>query len=452
MPMTADVDVDCCVTSEWLLLQLREIDQKFLVILDCRSSNEYGESHIRDAVNFSIPSIMLRRLATGKIDLVSTIKSRELKNKICSTYKENLFVLYNDDYQQYTDSVVSVLLRRLTQDGCRVVYLKDGFSRFKAAFPEWCDSCSEMLQNPSGLPTEEAPDIPLLGLQSLRISSQPQHRPHRSCDSLSSMANSSTESSDTDDRCDSSLGLEDDRDFPVEILPYLFLGNAANSEDSQALARHSIQYVLNVTPNLRNVFEDDGNISYLQIPIEDHWSQNLESHFPKAIEFIDEARSKKKGVLVHCLAGISRSVTITVAYLMYKCQLNLNDAFNLVRSRKSNIAPNFHFLRQLHNYEQQLKLHESSESPVALIEQLRQHDHHHRGRYYRPQIGGGGVGGVGGGDPRRSCPQCGHTDDCKCRSTTGVSGDFLSPMAHLGVSPDSGIEFDRWSSSNTPGE
>lgn len=37
------------------------------------------------------------------------------------------------------------------------------------------------------------------------------------------------------------VGLEDDKEFPVEILPYLFLGNAANSEDSQALARHSIQ-------------------------------------------------------------------------------------------------------------------------------------------------------------------------------------------------------------------
>lgn len=36
-------------------------------------------------------------------------------------------------------------------------------------------------------------------------------------------------------------GLEDDREFPVEILPHLFLGNAANSEDSQALLKHSIQ-------------------------------------------------------------------------------------------------------------------------------------------------------------------------------------------------------------------
>lgn len=123
MPATADAEVDS-VSNEWLLAKLRS-DLSFLVILDCRSSNEYGESHIRDAVNFSIPSIMLRRLATGKIDLMSTIKSRELKNKICGTYRDNLFVLYNDlDFQQYSDSVLNVLLRRLTQDGCRVVCLK----------------------------------------------------------------------------------------------------------------------------------------------------------------------------------------------------------------------------------------------------------------------------------------------------------------------------------------
>jgi dual specificity MAP kinase phosphatase len=84
--------------------------------------------------------------------------------------------------------------------------------------------------------------------------------------------------------------LEDDREFPVEILPHLFLGNAANSEDSQSLERHGIQYILNVTPDLPNVFEAVGNYKYMQIPIADHWSQNLASHFPKAIEFIGEYR------------------------------------------------------------------------------------------------------------------------------------------------------------------
>lgn len=44
--------------------------------------------------------------------------------------------------------------------------------------------------------------------------------------------------------------------------------------------------MVNVTPNLPNVFEDSGTIQYLQIPITDHWSQNLASFFPSAIGFI----------------------------------------------------------------------------------------------------------------------------------------------------------------------
>lgn len=70
--------------------------------------------------------------------------------------------------------------------------------------------------------------------------------------------------------------------------------------------------------------------------------------------FSDEGRSKEEGVLVHCLAGISRSVTITMAYLMFKMGLSLNEAYDLVRSRKSNISPNFHFMGQLLDFERQL--------------------------------------------------------------------------------------------------
>lgn len=43
--------------------------------------------------------------------------------------------------------------------------------------------------------------------------------------------------------------------------------------------------MLNVTPDLPNVFQDVGNIKYMQIPIADDWS-NLASYFPKAFSFI----------------------------------------------------------------------------------------------------------------------------------------------------------------------
>ncbi|CAH0554771.1 unnamed protein product [Brassicogethes aeneus] len=147
-----------------------------------------------------------------------------------------------------------------------------------------------------------------------------------------------------------------------------------------------------------------------------------------------EARSRQKGVLVHCLAGVSRSVTITVAYLMRKCCLNLNDAFNVVRARKSNIAPNFHFMEQLHNFEKELNLDVSSKSPAPLLEQIKAEQRSRSGSKAFQKKNG-------------ICQNCGLTSDCKCRQHS----DFLSPLASIGVSPDSGIEFDRWGTS-TPGE
>lgn len=156
------------ISKEWLQQELRTVsgsgssslrDAKDLIILDCRSSNEFSECHIRSAVNFSIPSIMLRRLAAGKIDLLSTIKSPDLKERIQNGYKVSLFVLYNDvgavganstesssslmlssgssamevmasssaSSIGSPDSTINVLHKRLKQDGCRVVALQGKF-------------------------------------------------------------------------------------------------------------------------------------------------------------------------------------------------------------------------------------------------------------------------------------------------------------------------------------
>lgn len=57
------------------------------------------------------------------------------------------------------------------------------------------------------------------------------------------------------------------------------------------------QYILNVTPDLPNVFEDSGDIEYLQIPITDHWSQDLAVHFPAAIQFIGKHQFIRESVV-----------------------------------------------------------------------------------------------------------------------------------------------------------
>lgn len=87
----------------------------------------------------------------------------------------------------------------------------------------------------------------LMGLRSLHIT--PSLVPHsrngrRQLMSMISTSPESSGGSDIDSLSDSSssiLGYDEDRDFPVEILPDLFLGNAANSEDLEWLKKHRIE-------------------------------------------------------------------------------------------------------------------------------------------------------------------------------------------------------------------
>ncbi|XP_063718407.1 uncharacterized protein LOC134845450 isoform X2 [Symsagittifera roscoffensis] len=122
----------------------------------------------------------------------------------------------------------------------------------------------------------------------------------------------------------------------------------SNSEDSEA-------------------FEDlVGEIKYLKVPIDDQFSSDIMLHFPGAIAFIDDAISSGVSVLVHCLAGVSRSVTIMIAYLICSKRMQLAEAIEHVRRRRPNISPNFNFMGQLLEFEkQQHHLSSNSSSPVS---------------------------------------------------------------------------------------
>lgn len=55
------------------------------------------------------------------------------------------------------------------------------------------------------------------------------------------------------------------------------------------------------------------------------------------------------------MAGVSRSVTVTVAYLMKSENLSMDDAYELLRSCKSNINPNLSLMGQLQLFGEKLK-------------------------------------------------------------------------------------------------
>jgi len=92
------------------------------------------------------------------------------------------------------------------------------------------------------------------------------------------------------------------------------------------------------------------NIHYVRIPLADTTKSEFKNYIPTFVPFIEEHLSKGIPVLIHCHQGLSRSVTITLCYLMIQLGYSLQHAWSLFYgySQNGRIArPNAGFQRQL---------------------------------------------------------------------------------------------------------
>jgi protein-tyrosine phosphatase len=62
---------------------------------------------------------------------------------------------------------------------------------------------------------------------------------------------------------------------------------------------------------------------YKIINILDSPAANIKVHFAPCIKWIKEAIDNGGCVLVHCFAGVSRSASVIIAYLMQECGMAL---------------------------------------------------------------------------------------------------------------------------------
>ena len=138
----------------------------------------------------------------------------------------------------------------------------------------------------------------------------------------------------------------------VILTDQLYLGRGDQATNPKIIDNLNITHVVNISREHPNAFPD--RLKYLTIKLDDVSQSNLKHHFAKANQFIEDALCKDGSILVHCNMGVSRSSTITIAYLMKRRQWTLKTAHDFVKEKRACISPNRGFLFQLLEWEETL--------------------------------------------------------------------------------------------------
>lgn len=164
-----------------------------------------------------------------------------------------------------------------------------------------------------------------------------------------------------------------------EVRPNLWLGSYVAATDPEIARHRGITHVLSIAIGVeslqgfrtwldrapavveepvRRYFDPtaDDPFTRLVISEDDHPASDVKRHFEAASTFIAAGLAGGHGVLVHCMAGASRSASLVTAYLMKTEHLSASAALAAVAKWRPIVDPNPGFRDQLRDYEADLGL------------------------------------------------------------------------------------------------
>ncbi|XP_042219922.1 dual specificity protein phosphatase 19-like [Homarus americanus] len=136
------------------------------------------------------------------------------------------------------------------------------------------------------------------------------------------------------------------------VLNRVILGSQDVAHDLDILTNNKITHILNVATGIINLFE--GWFTYKTKEVYDVPGCRIIDIFDECCDYIHTAVVSGGCVLIHCNAGVSRSASIVIAYLMRHYGMSFDEAFKFVKSKRSFIRPNAGFIDQLKEYETKL--------------------------------------------------------------------------------------------------
>ncbi|KAI7797757.1 dual specificity protein phosphatase 2 [Triplophysa rosa] len=283
------------------------------IVLDCRPFLAFSRSHIIESRNVNWNSMLRRRSKSSVVSLEWLVADKSLLAQLRNgdfspvvVLDENSRSVRDLKSESLASLLISALQLEVQPGSTQICFLQGGFDGFFSHYPELCFNLPVMCSNHPALSDPE----PIVSGRKTPLY---------------------------------------DQGGPVELLPFLFLGSAHHSSRRETLERCGITAVLNVSSSCPNLFEEE--LQYKTLKVEDSLAADIRVLFPEAIHFIESVKESGGRVLVHCQAGISRSATICLAYLIHARRVRLDEAFDFVKRRRQVISPNLAFMGQLLQFE-----------------------------------------------------------------------------------------------------
>lgn len=152
-----------------------------------------------------------------------------------------------------------------------------------------------------------------------------------------------------------------------EIVPRIWIGSKKDALSVDFMRDHSIGMIVNCTEDVDAPFAN--SIVSMRIPVHDNpaWNTVFSKHVSHVVSRMHVFLRQTHGqnILVHCVAGISRSATLVAAFLMTQYRISMNDAIAFIQSRKpETFCAGVNFKPVLQSIESHVLSSRSSETTV----------------------------------------------------------------------------------------
>lgn len=289
------------------------------LFVDVREETTFHRAHLRGALPLALPSVLWRRFFRNR-ETPGSLTRHLLSDALAPLKKlkpDTMLVLYDEDTTNLAalaeEAPLRVFAEYFAREKVNVVFIEGGFRAAKALL-----ASQVVASDFGGLPVMVAPDYDFAG----------------------------GHASARKKRCEPSTELN-------WIHGFLAIGSEKHAHDVSLLKSEGVTHILNLTDN-PSLPDAQRAFTTLQVQMRDTLSENLLAHLYKALDFVDQARRQGGRILVHCFAGISRSVSVSIAYLMWAFELSLDTAMQLVKTHRDCASPNLNFVGQLMMFERTL--------------------------------------------------------------------------------------------------